>query len=220
MTVTSLKNSDACSLLLSLPFLFQLDVICCSFSHTMLPKTKKILYMTLVRSHLVYGSPIWRPHLIKDIISLENIQQRTTKFILNDFTSDYKTRLTNLNILPLMYQFELADILFFIKSVKHPTASFNMYHLPLHLPEFLHTHCKSSLSRNFYFARLPSLWNSLPPINLSPDTIKHHLKSHFWSIFNSNFNPDSPCTFHTLCPCHKCSSIPHPPNFNSCYGSQ
>ena len=89
---------------------------CHSFSHTILPKTKKILYMTLVRSHLVYSSRIWRPYLIKDTISLE----------INDFTSDYKTRLTNLKILPLMYQFELADILFFIKSVKHPTASVNI----------------------------------------------------------------------------------------------
>ena len=126
-----------------------------------------------------------------------------------------------------MYQFELADILFFIKSVKHPTASFNILDYVSFTSSSTRStqsnkllHSKSSLSRNFYFARLPRLWNSLPPINLqlSLDTIKHHLKSHVWSIFNSNFNPNNPCTFHTLCPCHKCSSIPHPPNFNSCSG--
>ena len=41
--------------------------------------TRKRLYISLVRSQLLYGSQIWKPALIKDIKSLEQIQRRATK---------------------------------------------------------------------------------------------------------------------------------------------
>ena len=67
----------------------------------------------MVRSQLFYCTQIWRPHLIKDILSLEQIQRHATKlFLLNDYTSNNKTRLVKLKI--LMYLFELHDILFAI----------------------------------------------------------------------------------------------------------
>ena len=50
--------------------------------------SKKLLYIHLVRSQLIYCSQIWRPYLLKDITVLENVQRRGTKFILNDFTAD------------------------------------------------------------------------------------------------------------------------------------
>ena len=53
---------------------------------------RKNLYLTLVRSHLCYGSQLWRPHLFNDINNLEWVQRRATKLILQDF-SDYKSRL-------------------------------------------------------------------------------------------------------------------------------
>ena len=58
---------------------------------------------------------------------MERIQRRATKFILNDYSSNYKSRLLNLNILPLMYQFDYYDILFFIKHIKYPTDNFNIF---------------------------------------------------------------------------------------------
>ena len=61
------------------------------------------LYISLIRSQLLYCTQIWRPHLMKDILIIERVQRRTTKYILNDFTSCYKTRLLKLNLLPLMY---------------------------------------------------------------------------------------------------------------------
>jgi len=44
----------------------------------------------------MYCSPVWRPHLMKDINNLELLQRRATKYILNDYASDYKTRLVKL----------------------------------------------------------------------------------------------------------------------------
>ena len=76
-------------------------------------KSRKFLYLSLVRSQITYCSPVWHPHLIKDIVHLEKIQKRATKFILSDYTSDYKSRLTTLHLLPLMMKFELIEITFF-----------------------------------------------------------------------------------------------------------
>ena len=44
---------------------------------------------------------------------LERIQQQASKFILDDYTMDYKTRLIELKLLPLMYLFELLDIIYY-----------------------------------------------------------------------------------------------------------
>ena len=98
--------------------------------------TKKVLYTSLVRSQLTYCSPIWRPQFLKDIQSIENVQRRATKFILHDYKSCYKSRLVALHLLPLMMQFELIDILFFISSLKCPTERFNM------LPSLQHQHAQ------------------------------------------------------------------------------
>ena len=102
-----------------------LGLICCLFSSSLDIKAKKILYLQLVRSQLTYGSQIWRPRLIKDIVSLER-QQQATKYILSDYQSDYKQRLQSLNLLPLVMQLELYDIMFFIRCLKFPSDSFTI----------------------------------------------------------------------------------------------
>jgi len=107
-----------------------LNLIRRSFSTGHSPQTKKILYLSLVRSQLTYCSQIWRPHLLKDIVTLEKIQHRATKYILNDFTSDYRSHLI---ALLLMMQLELYDVMFFIRSLKQPTDAFTIYdHVTFH----------------------------------------------------------------------------------------
>ena len=97
-----------------------------TFSTVDCNQAKKILYLSLVRSQLMYCSPIWRPQFLKDIQRFENIQRRATKFITNDYSSSYKSRLVSLHMLPFMMQFELNDILFFVASIKNPTKSFDI----------------------------------------------------------------------------------------------
>lgn len=87
---------------------------------------KKQLYLSLVRSHLCYCSQIWRPNLIKDITNIERIQRKATKFILNDYTSDYKSRLEALQMLPLTLWFELQDIMFLVKCLQDQTDTLNI----------------------------------------------------------------------------------------------
>ncbi len=139
------------------------------------PQSKKVLYVSLVRSKLLYCSPIWHPRFLKDIKSFESVQRRATKFIPNDYRSDYKSRLPRLNLLPLMMHFKVNDVLFFIKKLKVPSPSFNVTDyihfcsastrsssfLKLKLPR-----SKLNTVKHFYFNRLPRLWNSLPVIDL------------------------------------------------------
>ena len=72
---------------------------------------KKKLYISLVRSQLLYCSQLWRPQLLKDI--LERVQRRATKYILKDYQLPYEDRLEWLHLLPIMYTYELNDLIFF-----------------------------------------------------------------------------------------------------------
>lgn len=89
-------------------------------------EARKSLYLSLIRSQLLYCSPLWRPHYIRDMLKLERIQKRATKYILMDFQSDYKTRLGALDLLPLMREFEINDVMFCVRSLKSPASHFNI----------------------------------------------------------------------------------------------
>ena len=123
------------------------------------------LYVSLVRSQLFYCTQVWRPHLMRDILNIERVQRRATKYILSDYTSSYKTRLILLN-LPLMYLFELHDILFAIKSLKSPTIQFNINYINFNSAntrsgtsnKLIPTHHLNNLSRHSYFHRLPAVF--------------------------------------------------------------
>ena len=92
---------------------------------------RKTLYLSLVRCHLSYCSQLWRPCLIKDIGLLERVQRRATKFITENYEVSYKNRLLSLGLLPLMYWFELLDIMFLVHTLKNPPDNFDIYdHLP------------------------------------------------------------------------------------------
>ena len=197
-----------------------------SFSLSVPIRVKKCLFLSLVRSRLTYCSQVWRPSLIKDICLLEQIQWRNTKYILNDYQSDYKSRLISLNILPLIYTYELLDILFLVHSLKQPDPC-----LPIndyisfsssstragHTLKLIHQHSLTSLSSHSYFKRVARLWNALPLIDLncSLPTIKFHLKQFLWNHFIDSFNPDLPCTYHFLCPRPKCAQMHRSLNFTS-----
>ena len=140
---------------------------------------------------------------------------------MNDYISSYKSRL---NLLPLMYIYELNDLMFLIKSLNTPTDYFDIRHYisfntnstrsGSHL-KLCHPRTVSATHHHFYFNRIVRLWNHLPVINLSspPYVIKQKLTKHLWDHFMVNFNPNQSCSFHLLCPCHRCSRQPVSTNF-------
>ena len=133
-------------------------------------------YPLLCRSQLVYCSIIRRPHLIKDIKMIEQLQQRATKFILNDYESDYFDWLVKLNLVPIMYSFEYLNIKFAIISLKSLNTNFDISNYISSNYGSTRSSAKGKLKhimvpnnklRHFYFSRLPCLWNFLPPVDLS-----------------------------------------------------
>ena len=190
-----------------------------TFSGSIAASAKRSLYLSLVRSQLLYCSPLWHPHLLADINRLESVQRRATKFIVNDSSMDYKDRLIHLHLLPLMMEFEISDILFLVKSMKCPSNHFNIYSFievcnhstrSSSYYKLRHSLSKNNTLSNFYFNRIPRLWNSIPSIdiNLPLPAIKSILRNHFWNRFITNFTPDKICTYHYLCPCRNCSKLP------------
>ena len=110
--------------------------------------------------------------------------------------------LIQLNLLTLMYQYELSDLLFFIKSYKTPYPHFDINNY-ISMKPFLSTRSSSSSklvhhnisstnsNRHFYFCRLPRLWNTLPSINLNFPymTIKNQLIQFLWHHFLNILTP-------------------------------
>ena len=82
---------------------------------------RKELYLSLVRSRLAHGSQVWAPQTtVNNILSLERIQRRATKYILSlPYQTDisYKVRLKTLNILPVCYWHELLDLVYLFKCI-------------------------------------------------------------------------------------------------------
>ena len=167
----------------------------------------------------MYCSIVWRPNLIKDITLVERIQRRPTKLILNDYNSSHFDRLKKLNLLPVMYIFELNEALFTIKSLKYPSSSFNITDYitfnnrstrSSSSGKLNHVRNSNNVNRHFFFNRIPRLWNALQPIDLSLSisTNKKRIYRFLWE--HILYNSDNPCTYHFLCPCSRCSSIPHP----------
>ena len=133
---------------------------------------KRQLYLSLVRSHLTYCSQLWRPRLIKDIINLERIQRRATRYLLSNNQIDYKSRLTSLHLLPLMHWLELQDVMFLVKYLQQPTANPEIAKLVsfsssitragqtgIKLKVKLN---KTTSARHFYTSRIVRLWNAFP----------------------------------------------------------
>ena len=176
------------------------------FSNCISVSAKCSLYISLVCSRLLYLSPVWHPYLLMDIKCLELVHRRSTKFIISNPLLDYKTCLINLDLLPLMMEFEIADILFLVKSLKSPSDNFNIHE---HLQFCSHPTracynfkmnqplSKSDFEQSFYFNRIPRQWNSLPPvdINLPVSVIKLKLRQYFRDHFISNFISDNVCTY-------------------------
>ena len=49
-------------------------------------------------------------------MAVERVQQRATKYLLNDYSSDYKTRLLRLKLLPIIIM-TWFDIMFLVKII-------------------------------------------------------------------------------------------------------
>ena len=178
--------------------------------------TRKKLYYALVRSQLSYCSQLWSPRLLRDIKTLEAIQRRATKFICNDYSMSYKSRLVHLNMLPLMSWFEFQDMMFLITCLKVPSDNFNIFDYVSFMSssrlksshQLKVNYCRTVHFHRIYFNLIVKLWNTLAhciDLSLSLEAIKKDLQYYFWNHFIKYFDSDNICLFHICCPCYKCA---------------
>ena len=145
---------------------------------------RRTLYLSLVRSQLSYATEVWSPITVKLRSRVESVQRRATAWILKSKREEisYLQRLMTLNLLPLCYEREITDLVFFFKALYGSTdldaktfVSFtNNSHtrlcqnpsLTLKVPL-----CKSNTFKASYFNRIVKLWNYackvLPPTSFA-----------------------------------------------------
>ena len=93
---------------------------------------RRLLYLSLVRSHLSYANEIRAPQASsRDLAILEGVQRRATKFILQNYELSYLERLRKLNLLPISYWLEIKDLIFFFQMQTRPLRP--IYFLFCHL---------------------------------------------------------------------------------------
>ena len=134
-------------------------------------RTKKLLYITWVRSRLEYVSVVWSPYTKRNITSSEQIKRRATRFILGKEYSEHE-RLSKLNLLPLQYRREIHDLVFFFKCFKNmynldilDFVSFRTCNKPLRKIDYLTLNVpfgRTESFKNSYFIRISRSWNELP----------------------------------------------------------
>ena len=80
---------------------------------------RRAFYLSQVRSQFEHCSIIWRPSTETTMEKLESLQKRSLKWVLGNAylslgdTSMYYQTCKQLNILPLVFRFDLKDLLFF-----------------------------------------------------------------------------------------------------------
>ena len=182
-------------------------------------RVRRALYLSLVKSNLSYGSQVWSPETatLKKII--EGVQRRASLWILRLKRGDltYVDRLKKLDLLPLSYDREIKDLIFYYKcrygqidldiDIFTPIVSSrtrrgsSMY---LQSP-----YCKTSTFKASYFNRIVHLWNLI--LKLAPactfvtlGSFKTFLYMTYKELLTTTFDPDLPCTYslYRTCSCH------------------
>ena len=80
---------------------------------------RRFLYQSLVKSQVSFATEVWSPSECNIKIILERIQRRETRWILKVKKGDisFKDRLLALNFLPLAYDREIKDLMYFFRAL-------------------------------------------------------------------------------------------------------
>ena len=184
---------------------------------------KRILYLALMRSTIMYGSTVWCPNR-GDMKLLEGVQRRATKYILNDYTSDYKSRLQKTKLIPLNYYKEYRDICFLYKCIngfynidindfiKFQNHSHYQTRMRTNKPSMIYpTRSNTVKGAEFFFNRIVSCWNILPSDikslkckNKDIWPFKNKLLEYYQHRTSTVFQSDNICTWTSSCRCPIC----------------
>ena len=189
-------------------------------------EVKRLCYTALVRPLLEYGTLIWNHYNKSSLTLLESIQRRATKFILRDYTLDYKLRLQKCDLLPLSLRRDLLDIVYTYDCI-NDKIDFNVFNYleeyniinntrsqDTNVIRFKISVPKLESSRHYFRFRLPAIWNNIPSdiLEIEPSAsgdnkcFKKHLKLWLFDKLN-NFDSNVTCTWIVKSRCSRCRLV-------------
>ena len=141
------------------------------FYHYADTQTLRQLYISLIRPHLEYASPVWDPFLHKDIHLLEGVQKFACKVCLKHWDWDYAEMLNLLNLPELQTRRKILKLSLLYKFVNNlayfPEAPFDhrdIYYSTRnsHSLSFSNLHCRTYQYLHSLFPHTIHCWNTLP----------------------------------------------------------
>ena len=125
---------------------------------------RRTLYLSLVKSQLSHATEVWSPAHVGLKAKIERMQRRASRWILHSKVGElsYRDRLLKLDVLPLTFDRELKDLVFykcldnivdlnvlnFVSFISHGrTRQSNSFNLKLQ-------YCKSTTYQASYFIRI------------------------------------------------------------------
>lgn len=151
----------------------------------------KILYKSLVRSHLEYGNSVWNPYKKYLIEAIERVQKRASKMVKSVSKLHYRERLIKLKLPTLKFRRTRGDMIEVYKILTDkydaqatPTLNRCIYNRTRGNSLKLQTDfAKYDVRKYSFCTRVVQLWNSLPDsvVNVgSVNIFKNRLDNH-WS---------------------------------------
>ena len=157
--------------------------------YTFTPKVVCLLYKSLNRPTLEYGSCVWSPNLAYLQAQLEQVQHRATKLIPELAVKPYEERLKLLKLPSLSYRRAREDMIQVYKLLHHlynidPSLllTLSKSHTRSNGLKLDKKHCNTSLRLSFFTQRVVNRWNSLPSVVVmapSLDSFKNRLDNHW-----------------------------------------
>ena len=157
----------------------------------------KLLFKGLVRPHLEYAAPVWKPAYKKDITSLENVQRRATRFIPSLKGLSYEERLRKLELPTLRFRRLRGDMIEIYKmfytyddQVDFILDKAGERITRGHSCKLEKKYARLNLRQHAFKCRTVNVWNSLPEeVVTAPNvnTFKNRLDK-FWENHPQRFN--------------------------------
>jgi hypothetical protein len=128
-------------------------------------------FKTYVRPLLEYNSPVWSPHLLKDINLIEKVQRRFTKYLKGLYNVSYDERLLAVNLERLEARRIRCDVITAYKIIFGLTVincsdfftfSNTAFSTRGHHYKLLPPSCNCDTRRHCFTSRVAYIWNNLP----------------------------------------------------------
>lgn len=162
----------------------------------------KLLYKSLVRSHLEYCNAVTYPQLEKQAKLLEGVQRRATKLVPGTKDLGYTDRLEKINLPSLYYRRNRGDM---IEAYKYTHGIYKVDPSPLQLEDpgkatrghnfkLAKKACTKNIRQKFFTMRVVNTWNRLPSqvaeaptLNTFKNRLDAHWNSKTYSLDNNDF---------------------------------